>query len=135
MKTAYATLTILAGLILAAGAVGQTPETDSLTTASIVPANAPDRFRLLSSGDVTECRLSVGQVAKNAAKRPLQLAQACLATHPGLAGAHYWVEQPDGVVALSGKDGHVLARFAVADGAAFESYYPKLPVMTLLAVE
>lgn len=135
MKTAYATLTILAGLILAAGAVGQAPETDSLTTASIAPVHAPDRFRLLSSGEAGECRLSVGQAAKDATKRPLQLAQACLADHPGLAGAHYWVEQADGAIALSEVGGHVLARFAAADGAAFESYYPTLPVMTLLAVE
>lgn len=135
MKIAYAMVTVLAGLIIAAGANGHSTKTDMLTTASIVPASATDHFRMLSSGAGEECRLTVREAVAGSAKRSLQLAQSCLAGNPGLADAQYWVEQPDGAIALSRADGDVVIRFAAADGASFESYYPALPVMTLLPVE
>lgn len=139
MKIAYAAVTVVAGLMLAAGANGHSTETDMLTTASIAPTSspaiAPDNFKMLLSGADRDCRLTVGEAVAGTAKRPLRLAQSCFADNPGLASAQYWVEQPDGAVTLSGADGHVVARLATADGAAFESYYPTLPVMTLLPAE
>ena len=139
MKIAYAAATVVAGLMLAAGANGHSTETDMLTTASIAstspPSSVPDNFKMLLSGTDRDCRLMVGEAVAGTAKRPLRLAQSCFVDNPGLAGAQYWVEQPDGAVALSGADGHVVARLAAADGAAFESYYPTLPVMTLLPAE
>ena len=143
MKIAYAAATVVAGLMLAAGANGHSTETDMLTTASIAPTSSPasasrsvrDNFKMLLSGADRDCRLTVGEAVAGTAKRPLRLAQSCFADNPGLASAQYWVEQPDGAVTLSGADGHVVARLATADGAAFESYYPTLPVMTLLPAE
>lgn len=132
---------LLAALIFAAGAFQPQPGLDMTTTSSVAPATAPrDSFRLVStwdgsgenSADSTGCSLAAGH-APEGGLRPLRLAPGCVADNPGLAEARYWLDRPDGTVAFSGADGRVLAEFAAADGAAFESYHPRLPVMTLFA--
>lgn len=124
---------LLAALIFAAGTFQPEPGLDMTTTSSVAPAAAPeDSFRLISTWGGAGCSLAAGR-APEGDLRPLRLAPGCVADNPELAKARYWLDRPDGTVAFSGADGRVLAEFAAADGAAFESYYPSLPVMTLFA--
>ena len=132
VNAAYATTAVLAGMLVVAGAIQKTSEPDMTTTASIAPSPAQEGFRLVSTAGETECVLAVAR-APAGKIRPLQLAPDCAADNPGLAEARYWVDRPDGAIAFSGADGNIVAEFAAADGAAFESYYPARPVMTLLA--
>jgi len=128
---------LLAALIFAAGAFQPQPGLDTTTTSSVAPR---DSFRLVStwdsagdsSADSTGCSLAAGH-APEGGPRPLRLAPGCVADNPGLAEARYWLDRHDGTVAFSGADGRIVAEFAAADGAAFESYSPPLPVMTLFA--
>ncbi|RIK85727.1 MAG: hypothetical protein DCC69_09145 [Hyphomicrobiales bacterium] len=128
---------LLAALALAAGAFQPNPELDTTATSSVAPAMAAqESFRLVSTwsgaGGGAGCSLAAGNAAEGGS-RPLRLAPGCIADNPALAEARYWLDRPDGTVAFSGADGRVLAEFAAADGAAFESYHPRLPVMTLFA--
>lgn len=133
-NSAYATMAVLAGMLLAAGAIQKTTGPDATATASIALQRAQDDFRLVSTSGEDECLLAVAR-APEGRMRPLRLAPGCLAGNPGLAGARYWLDRPDGVIAFSGDDGNIVAEFAAADGAAFESYFPTRPVMTLLALD
>ncbi|HRP78769.1 MAG TPA: hypothetical protein PL183_06655 [Aquamicrobium sp.] len=115
------------------------PEIDMSTTAAIVaPAGGEDGFRLVATGDRDsdpgrlDCSLAAGE-APEGAPRPLRMAPGCMPANPHLAGARWWLDRPDGTVALAAADGRILAEFAAGDGAAFESYAPRYPLMTLLA--
>ncbi len=128
---------LLAALILAAGAFQPQPALDAAATSSVAPAAVPqDGFRLVSTwgnaGDGTGCSLAAGH-APEGGPRPLRLAPGCVTDNPGLAEARYWLDRRDGTVAFSGADGRIVVEFAAADGAAFESYSPPQPVMTLFA--
>lgn len=141
VNPAYATVAVLAGTLVASAAIQKSAELDETVTASIAsppalhaPGPAEEAFRLTSSASQTQCvivvaRASEGEVAA------LRFAPDCIANHRGLARAHYWLERPDGSVAFSGRDGNIIAEFAVADGAAFESYSPTAPVITLQALD
>lgn len=135
VNAAYATTAVLAGMLLAAGAIQQTSGLDEITVSSLPSLRVQDDFRLFStsSGDA-ECHLAVAETS-GGRMRPLRLAPGCIAANPGLAGARYWVDRSDGVVVFSAANGNILAEFAAADGAAFESYYPAQPVMTLVAMD
>ena len=122
---------VLAGALAAAGALSGGPALDEATTAAIAPASGQAaRFTLVS--DETACTLGAEQ-APSGTMRRLALTPDCLAGNPELAAMRFWLDRPDGTVALAGADGRVRVEFALADGAAYESYNPRFPVMTLLA--
>lgn len=124
---------LAAALAFALGALQPGPGIDATTTSSVSPQAARgDSFRLVSTWGGTNCSISADH-APEGTPRPLVLAPGCLADTPELAGARYWLDRPDGTFVLSGIDGRVIAEFAAADGAAFESYSPPLPVMTLFS--
>lgn len=128
---------LLAVFAIAAWALQPERALDMTATSSIAPVVArSDSFRLVSTwddvGDEAGCSLVAGEAAGQG-KRPLRLAPGCAADNPGLAAARYWLDRSDGTVAFAAADGRIVAEFAMADGAAFESYSPQQPVMTLLA--
>lgn len=128
-----------AGLIITALAAGlyrpAEPTPDPVVTASIAaPAAGGHRYTLISTMDENGCAVVAGDVAHDA-RRDLDISPGCVEANPVLAGAHYWLERPDGTVAFTRPDGSVAAEFSVADGAAFESYSPPQPIMILLADE
>ncbi len=126
---------LLVGALAAVGALSHRPGLDMSATASIAPAaRLEDSFRLVSAaGEAGECRISAARV-RDGARRPLRLSTGCAAGNPELSAARYWLDRPDGTVALSGDNGRTLAVFAPGDGAAYESYEPSYPVMTLIAL-
>lgn len=124
---------LLAVFAFAAWALQPKPALDMAATASIAPdAGQEGGFRLVSAWGEAGCSLVAAQ-AREKGGRALSLAPGCIADNPVLAAARYWLDRPDGTVAFSAADGRIVAEFAMADGAAFESYYPPQPVMTLLA--
>jgi hypothetical protein len=126
---------VLAGALAAIGVFSGGPGLDETTTSAIAPASGQQaRFMLVSAGDETACTL-VAEEAPHGTMRQITLAPDCLAAGPELAAMRFWLDRPDGTVALAGADGRVRAEFALADGAAYESYNPRFPVMTLLAAE
>ena len=135
VNTAYATTAVLAAMLVAAGAIQKSGDPDRSAAASTAPERTQEDFRLVSTSGKVECLLAVGRAAEEGRMRPLRLAEGCLADNPGLAGARYWLDRPDGLIAFSGTNGNIVAEFAAADGAAFESYFPARPVMTLLALD
>lgn len=123
-------LAALAVALATYGTVGRGPVLDPTVVSSIAPGGENGRlFRLQVDGVEADC---VVEAADGAGKQPLSLGAACLDAVPGLAGARWWSEREDGSVAFVTDDGRVAAEFAVADGAAFESYAPRWPIMTLL---
>lgn len=136
MKRAYAVGAGLLTIALAAYAFDVPhPARDMTTTGTIAPAVGDESsFRLISTLDDGGCAVAAGR-AEGDEKRALRLSPGCVDVNPALEGARWWVERPDGTVAFSTEDGGVVAEFAVADGAAFESYSPPQPIMVLLAAE
>lgn len=124
---------LFAALAIAAAAFGfgeRHPAPDPMVVSAIAPA-AEERFSLQAGGRDGGCLVSA--IASDEARRPLSLGSTCLDLVPGLAGARWWFEREDGSVAFLTDDGRVAAEFAIADGAAFESYAPRQPIMTLLS--
>ena len=93
--------------------------------------DADQRFTLRISGRDDGCLVTASSSGQG--KRPLSLHPTCLEMVPGLVGARWWLERADGSVAFIKDDDRVAVEFAVADGAAFESYAPRQPIMTLLS--
>ena len=92
---------------------------------------AVEAFRLQASGNAPGCI-----VEKTAGAGPLKhvmVARACDDVLPGLSRMHYWLEAADGTVTLyeDGKRASVV--FALADGVAYESVEPRMPLMSLIA--
>ena len=124
--------------VIALAYLSNQPEVDMSTTSAIaVSRGAEDGFRLVSAWNQDDrsrpdCSLAAGE-APEGAPRPLRMAAGCTSGNPLLTGARWWLDRPDGTVALAAADGRILAEFAAGDGAAFESYAPRQPLMTLLA--
>ncbi|HWK64756.1 MAG TPA: AprI/Inh family metalloprotease inhibitor [Rhizobiaceae bacterium] len=57
---------------------------------------------------------------------------ACDDVMTGMTTVRSWREMPDGVIVLSDRQGSVLAAFAIADGAGYESFEPRLRPMSLV---
>lgn len=125
---AAAALTIMA-VVFGVGEQHHTP--DPITVSALDSTPDADQFVLQIDGVDGDCH--VAAILAEAGKRPLSLAPGCANAVPGLAGTRWWLERADGSVAFMTDDGHVAAEFAVADGAAFESYAPRQPIMTLLS--
>lgn len=109
-------------------------ETDMMTVASIPsPATTSTRFELRSSERKGACSIVIdgGQGEKHA----LTPGEGCAGVHPALLAARWWAERSDGSVAFVRPDGGIVAEFAIADGAAFESYNPLSPILVLDRVE
>lgn len=107
------------------------PSVDPVVVGSIAPSvPGAERFLLQLGGHDSGCIVTVAPGDDDG--RRLTLGRACAVHAPVLAGARTWQDRADGSVAFAREDGRVVAEFAVADGAAFESYVPRQPIMTLL---
>lgn len=90
---------------------------------------AAERFRL-SAGD-RSCFVTKFHVSDKAPAR-LAAEAACDDIMAGMSTVRSWQETPDGAVVLSDGRGAVLAAFAIADGAGYESFEPRLRPMSLV---
>jgi hypothetical protein len=105
-------------------------------TAAVIPSeitqSAAERFRL-SAGD-RSCLVTKFDMSD---KTPARLAAeaGCEDVMAGMSTVRSWEETPDGAVVMSDGQGAVLAAFAVADGAGYESFEPRLRPMSLVKAD
>lgn len=106
---------------------GVAATTAAVQSRSGIPAI--ERFRL-AAGDAA-CFMTKFDVS---AERPARLAAdaGCEEVMTGMSTVRSWQETPDGAVILRDGQGAVLAAFAVADGAGYESFEPRLRPMSLV---
>ena len=90
-------------------------------------------YRLAVSGREVRCLLWPGRQTDGLG-RSLELSAECEGQGSPLANARLWIESPDGGVVLADANGATLVEFAVSDGAAYESFRPAEPMMTLSAL-
>lgn len=133
MNPAHAGVAALLALAAAfSGMLSSAQEQDPFVTAAVDASASPqDRFQMRSSGWDVGCSVAAGEALEEARRR-LLVDPACIDLDPGLTGARWWLERPDGSVAFVRQDGQIVAEFAPGDGAAYESYYPRQPILTLL---
>lgn len=129
MNLAYPTA--LAAVLVAAVAFGGMPGADGDKVAA-ASTDVETEYKLVVYGAEPSCSVTTGALVSDA-KRSLKLGKACAKINPDLFGARYWIERSNGAIAFAEGDGDVLAEFAVADGAAFETFDPDAPMMVLLA--
>ncbi len=92
-----------------------------------------DVYQLTVNGNGAGCLLSAGRWI-DGASRAIDLSGGCAPGDHPLAAARIWIEHPHGDVALADETGRVLFEFGASDGAAFESFRPLEPLMTLTAL-
>ena len=127
-------LTVAAALGLAAISSGL-PDYDGARSSaepSAAAENGDRLFKLRAYGVEPSCSVTAGALISER-KRTLTLGERCKQLDPNLLAASQWLERPDGTVAFAGADGRVLLEFAVADGAAYETFSSEQPMMVLLA--
>lgn len=56
---------------------------------------------------------------------------ACGRLHQSLGAARFWKQQQDGTVAILDGARDTIAEFAIAEGVALESYWPRTPLLSL----
>lgn len=85
-------------------------------------------YRVLVNG------LDAGCVLSRNGYESVSFDTACIGA-PNLAEAMFWRDDGDGGFALADDAGATIARFAVADGAVWESYEPALPIVSIAPLE
>jgi hypothetical protein len=98
------------------------------TAAAVTPAAADREARLTISGSGKAC-----VIVRTAPTESLAPDPTCDTVMPGLSNARFWHDNGDGSVAINDAEGRTLAQFAEADGAGYESFEPRLPLMSLIA--
>lgn len=93
---------------------------------------ASERFRLVS-GD-SSC-VVLRSAAMGTAPAGLTAGHDCDEVMPGLSDVRFWREEADGSVLFGSVGGVTMAAFAQADGAGYESFAPRHPLMTLVPVD
>jgi hypothetical protein len=133
MKVVYAGVAAgLAALAYQQDLLGSQPGIDPVTVSSIGPdLTAKERFLLVAGGLKEGC---VVTAAGDGVKKDLSLTPVCKSQVPSLASVKWWLDRPDGSVAFLNDGGRVLAEFAAGDGVALESFAPREPLMSLLAL-
>ena len=90
-------------------------------------------YRLHVLGESESCRIEKGPAARGGDSQ-LLAGEKCAAIFPAIGRARAWRESDEGTVDFVDQSGGVVAAFAVADGSAYESFSPGLPIMALVAV-
>jgi hypothetical protein len=127
----YLIFLLASGAALAAIAITGLKINSSASAAAgaLQPSNI-ERFVMQASGDDKTCL-----VEKTEGEGPLShvsVASDCDEMLPGLSGLHYWSESSDGTVTLSADGRTPAVVFAQADGVAYESIEPRMPIMALM---
>ncbi len=121
--------------VLAPGSKAAPVAPDMETITGSISAASEARFRLHSSDVDEACVLTAADVPETEDRRALRFGARCPDLGGDLNAARWWQDREDGSIAFMRDDGRIVAEFAIADGAAFVSYAPRQPIMTLLAVE
>lgn len=128
---------LMALAMISPGSGATSPGRDMEAITGSVPLAGPRevRFQLHSSADAGTCAVTAAAVPDAQDRRTLNVGPGCFDIVGRIGAARWWQDREDGSVAFVGGNGKILAEFAVADGAAFVSYAPRQPIMTLLAAD
>lgn len=121
--------------ILAPGSKAAPVAPDMGAITGSISARSEARFLLHSGGAGDACVLIAVEAPDLGDRRPLRFGAQCPDLGGDLNAARWWQDREDGSIAFMKDDGGVVAEFAVADGAAFVSYEPRQPILTLLAAD
>src|SRR5690606_25301111 len=127
MKGAVACAAVAMAAVFYLGAEQGAP--DAMVVGAIDAVGATEHYRLVSRK--LNCDVTAG-APSDPGRRALVLGAGCH-DGSGLGEARWWLDRSDGTVAFMAEKGRILAEFAVADGAAYETYARGRPIMTLLA--
>jgi hypothetical protein len=109
------------------------PANGAALTRSTVTSSKPDTvFRLETPGGGMNCIVHKGRTLSGGQSLLLP-GPHCAAIFAPLTEAIVWRQGNDGTVDFLGKDGRTLVRFALADGAGYESVRPRSRIFTLTA--
>ncbi|MBA3448890.1 MAG: hypothetical protein H0T56_15040 [Pseudaminobacter sp.] len=131
----HATTLVLTAGLLGAGfvsydAVGD-PQTPAVSLAAQrISATDTETVRLQSYGGAVSCEAVRGE-AIAPGQSALHVDDDCASLIPGMERAKFWQEREDGSVVFTENGVDPIATFAFADGAAYESIQPALPVIAL----
>lgn len=89
-----------------------------------------ETFELRSSEAATTCAVTRGDT-DSGGRAALKVEASCAALLPGVEKAKIWLDNGDGSVAFTENGVDPIITFAVADGVAYESLEPALPVISL----
>ena len=122
---------LIGGTALAAAAVAGLRLNSSASAAPEARSNPPvERFLLQASGDEQTCPIE--KAKGNGPVTYVMIAPQCDELLPGLSKAQFWIENQDGTVMLSADGRSPSIIFARADGVAYESIKPRMPLMSLI---
>jgi hypothetical protein len=106
------------------------------TPAKSVEAAAPLKpdtvFRLENAGGQMSCIVRKGRILPGN-RSLIEPGPRCAAIFAPLGEATVWREEADGTVDFIGGGGRTLVRFALADGAGYESIRPRSKILSLVA--
>jgi hypothetical protein len=91
-------------------------------------------FRLENAGGRMNCIVRKGRTLSEG-RSLLEPGPRCAAIFAPLGEAAVWQTRDDGTVDFIGRGGRTLVRFALADGAGYESIRPRSKILSLIAEE
>src|SRR5688572_7205745 len=134
MKIATGAFIALA-LLTSGAAFATRPDADTLVVnepiaaSATEPADGPGRYRLV--GEDASCTIHRGPLLGDGLN-DLVIPAECNELMPGLSAMRFWKDEGDGAVAFSSNGWDAPVRFSVADGAAYESYKPSRPLLSII---
>ena len=125
---------LVGGGIVAAFALigGEWQPNGTVTADATLRPAAQDSFMVILGGRDTGCSVVVEKRGLDRAGG-LRLGDACAETAPEMAGLRFWAENADGSISFGESEGKAVYSFAAADGAAYESYDPQTPLISLIS--
>lgn len=127
-------LTLLMSAGIAAGAFAVFGQVQEKPT-SIVPKTTLEYpstvYRIETAESADSCHIEKGAVVADG-KSFLHVDDDCKSIYPGISDAKFWVEDEDGAVSFTENGVDPIVTFSVADGAAYESFKPHAPMLSLM---
>jgi hypothetical protein len=107
-------------------------ETPAKSVEAAAPLKPDTVFRLENAGGQMSCIVRKGRILPGN-RSLIEPGPRCAAIFAPLGEATVWREGADGTVDFIGDGGRTLVRFALADGAGYESIRPRSKILSLVA--
>lgn len=127
MNYLFPALAITATFVAGNAALG--PKPAAVAAIPVSQARSGGEVYRVSSG-MRSCTLTKAAPSAEGTST-LQADRHCDEVLPGLAGANIWLENADGSVTIGAETAPQLVTLGVADGAAYETFRPADPPITL----
>ncbi|MGN6765168.1 MAG: hypothetical protein ACTHJY_08415 [Rhizobiaceae bacterium] len=131
---------LVAGLAVALGAAAlkqpatSAPEAQAKGVGAAAILKPETVFRLENAGGRMSCTVRKGKTLSEG-RSLLEPGPRCSAIFAPLGDVAVWHARDDGTVDFIGRGGRTLVRFALADGAGYESIRPRSKILSLVAEE